>query len=398
MGKVTFIHPDLGIGGAERAVIDAALALKSRGHQVEFITAHHDPSHCFQETKDGILKVTVVGDWLPRRILGRCYALCAYIRMVFAALYFLLFGSKCDVLFVDQISACIPILKLSSSRIIFYCHFPDMLLTQRKGVWKKLYRAPIDYVEEKTTGMADCILVNSKFTAGVFHETFSSLHHVQPEVLYPIPDFSGFDKPVEPPGKDLIPTEAKICFLSINRYERKKNLNLAIHALDKLLQLQPDADVHLIMAGGYDSRVVENVEHFSELTLLIQQRKLEGKVTLLRSCSDSQKLTLLKHCSCLIYTPEREHFGIVPIEAMYMKCPVIAMRSGGPLETVSDGETGYLCSSDPTDVANAMLRFVKDPNLSNSFGEAGRLRVTTMFSFLSFTEKLDSIVLRLLAE
>lgn len=164
MGKVTFIHPDLGIGGAERAVIDAALALKSRGHQVEFITAHHDPSHCFEETKDGTLKVTVVGDWLPRRILGRCYALCAYIRMVFAAVYYLLFGSKCDVLFVDQISACIPILKLSPSRIIFYCHFPDMLLTQRKSVWKKLYRAPIDYVEEKTTGMADCILVNSKFT------------------------------------------------------------------------------------------------------------------------------------------------------------------------------------------------------------------------------------------
>ena len=57
MVKVAFLHPDLGIGGAERAVLDAGLALKSKGHSVEFFTAHHDPKHCFQETKDGTFQV-----------------------------------------------------------------------------------------------------------------------------------------------------------------------------------------------------------------------------------------------------------------------------------------------------------------------------------------------------
>ena len=42
MVRVAFLHPDLGIGGAERLVVDAALALKSRGHEVTFVTAHHD--------------------------------------------------------------------------------------------------------------------------------------------------------------------------------------------------------------------------------------------------------------------------------------------------------------------------------------------------------------------
>lgn len=396
MGKVTFIHPDLGIGGAERAVIDAALALKSRGHEVEFITAHHDKSHCFQETKDGTLKVTVVGDWLPRKVLGRFYALCAYIRMIFAAIYFVVFGSKADVLFVDQISACIPVLKLSSAKIIFYCHFPDMLLTQRKSLGKKIYRAPIDFIEQKTTGMADCVLVNSKFTAKVFHQTFKHLSHVQPEVLYPIPNFSSFDMPADPPTADLIPTQARIVYLSINRYERKKNLQLAVYALDRLLQLKPNADVHLIMAGGYDSRVDENVEHFKELESMVKKLGLEGKVTLIRSFSDNQKRTLLSYSSCLIYTPENEHFGIVPIEAMYMKCPVIAMRSGGPLETIADGDTGFLCDSDPEDVAQKMLKFVEDGNLSKLLGEAGKERVKKMFSFASFTEKLDSTVHKLI--
>lgn len=80
--KVTFLHPDLGIGGAERLVVDAALALKKKGHDVNFVTSHHDPNHCFAETKDGSLPVTVVADWFPRHIFGRFFALCAYIRMV----------------------------------------------------------------------------------------------------------------------------------------------------------------------------------------------------------------------------------------------------------------------------------------------------------------------------
>ena len=166
MVRVVFLHPDLGIGGAERAVIDAALALKSRGHSVHFVTAHHDPSHCFQETRDGTLHITSAGDWLPRSIFGKCYALCAYIRMIYAAFYLVfLSGILCDVVFCDQISACVPILKLfSSAKILFYCHFPDMLLTQRRTFLKRLYRGPIDWLEEKTTGMADTILVNSKFT------------------------------------------------------------------------------------------------------------------------------------------------------------------------------------------------------------------------------------------
>ena len=170
MGKIVFLHPDLGIGGAERAVIDAALALKSRGHKVEFVTAHHEESHCFQETRDGTLKVTSVGDWLPRNIFGKCYALCAYIRMIYAAIYLAFFsGIEYDVIFCDQISACIPFLKFSGKKILFYCHFPDMLLTQRQSILKHIYRAPIDFIEEKTTGMANCILVNSNFTGNLFH-------------------------------------------------------------------------------------------------------------------------------------------------------------------------------------------------------------------------------------
>ena len=52
---IVFFHPDLGIGGAERLVIDAAVGLQNRGHKVTIFTSHCDPKHCFPEASDGML-------------------------------------------------------------------------------------------------------------------------------------------------------------------------------------------------------------------------------------------------------------------------------------------------------------------------------------------------------
>lgn len=46
----------------------------------------------------------------------------------------------------------------------------------------------------------------------------------------------------------------------------------------------------------------------------------------------------------MIYTPENEHFGIVPLEAMLAGIPVLVTNTGGPLETIYDGRIGWLRS------------------------------------------------------
>jgi len=51
--RVVFIHPDLGIGGAERLIIDAAVGLQSLGSKVTIFTSHCDHTHCFPEARDG---------------------------------------------------------------------------------------------------------------------------------------------------------------------------------------------------------------------------------------------------------------------------------------------------------------------------------------------------------
>ncbi|XP_034084069.1 alpha-1,3/1,6-mannosyltransferase ALG2 [Gymnodraco acuticeps] len=403
MARVVFLHPDLGIGGAERLVVDAAVALKSKGCSVQIWTAHYDPTHCFSETLDPDLPVVCVGDWLPTNVFGYLHALCAYLRMIFVALYLVfLSGVEYDVIFCDQVSVCIPVLRLSRHRkkVLFYCHFPDQLLTQRKSALKKLYRAPIDWMEERTTGMADMILVNSKFTAGIFSETFSGLRGVQTDVLYPSLNTSTFDQQsTEARGLEgLLPEGTSCMFLSLNRYERKKNLGLALEALSALRSLLPAgqrAGVHLVVAGGYDDRVTENVQHYTELKELAAQLHLEDCVTFLRSPSDSMKVALLRGSAAVLYTPSREHFGIVPVEAMYCCCPVIAVNSGGPLESVADGETGFLCEPLAEAFSKAMEKLVRGLQLRRDMGHAGRRRVQEKFSLQAFSDQLYGYIVKL---
>jgi alpha-1,3/alpha-1,6-mannosyltransferase len=75
---------------------------------------------------------------------------------------------------------------------------------------------------------------------------------------------------------------------------------------------------------------------------LAKECKIEEKIVFLKSISNDQRLILLENTDVLLYTPENEHFGIVPVEAMHMKCIVMACNSGGPLESIEHGQTGFL--------------------------------------------------------
>eukprot|EP01038_Epipyxis_sp_PR26KG_P005331 gene5331-7398_t len=231
--KVSILHLDLGIGGAEQLIVTLAIQLQSLGHDVKIATTHHDINHCFAETKEqGVLgkSVIVIGDWLPRNIFNKATALCAIIRMFYLSLI-IATTSKPDLIIIDGVSASIPVLKFAGLKVIFYCHFPDQLLCVDRGsILKRLYRKVIDKLEEITTGCADEILVNSCFTRKVFIDTFRSLGRVyEPKVLYPIINEEAADAIITD-EQDLISycNGRDIVFVSLNRYERKKNIQLAI--------------------------------------------------------------------------------------------------------------------------------------------------------------------------
>ena len=104
---------------------------------------------------------------------------------------------------------------------------------------------------------------------------------------------------------------------------------------------------------------------------------------------------LLKSARLLVYTPSNEHFGIVPLEAMLAGVPVLAANTGGPLETVVDGKTGWLCSPDKveswTAVMDKVLHKLSQTELKK-IGSAGTERVKKEFSDVKMAERLDTII------
>ena len=123
---------------------------------------------------------------MPRSFLGKFFVICAIMRNFWTGLRLVLSREKFDVIFVDQISHNIPLLRFAGGRpkILFYCHFPDLLLTERKSFIKKWYRWFIDIAEIYTTSMADGLLCNSKFTRGIMKKTFG-ISKEDVSVLYP---------------------------------------------------------------------------------------------------------------------------------------------------------------------------------------------------------------------
>lgn len=408
--KVAFIHPDLGIGGAERLVIDAALEFMDAGHEVVMYTGYHDVTRCFEETLDERGEragwVRVHGSWVPRHFFGIFHALLANMRCLWATCALLLHDPDCQVVVVDQVSSPIVLLRflMSNAAVLFYCHFPDLLLaTKASSPLRRLYRAPVNFLEEFSTGLAHGVVVNSRFTADVFAKTFASLYRkgAHPAVVYPAVAMATATSSRE---RQPATANAPVVFLSVNRFERKKNLELALRAFAKFREDREHLPSKLILAGGYDARLRECVEYRSKLEAEAKALRVFHDVEFRTSVSNDEKRFLLERCTCVLYTPSNEHFGIVPLEAMAWGKPVIACDSGGPKESVVNGVTGFLCDATPASFAAAMAKIAADSGDgdfgSKAFrmGVLARRRVEWKFSRKAFGDRMLGLMPGLLAE
>jgi alpha-1,3/alpha-1,6-mannosyltransferase len=326
--------------------------------------------------------------------------------MNYVAFKLVFFGPAFDVIFCDGVSACIPVLKFSNSKILFYCHFPDQLLIRKSSFIRNLYRKPWNVLENVTTVMADKVMVNSGFTKNVYKRIFGDSH--EPEIVYPCVNVKNVDKLIA--SSSLPIPKNKTVFLSLNRYDPSKKVEVAIDAFALLCRDSPEklGQLQLVIAGGYDPEVNQNVVYLQELQNRAKSHNLSYSllpsgqtinswkptdIVFITDVSEVNKIQLMRSSLALLYTPAGEHFGIVPVEAMVAECPVIAVASGGLLESVTTSEeVGLLCPQEAEEFAKAMSRLVRTPSLAKTMGKNGRRRAIDHFSFETFSETLDYIV------
>jgi alpha-1,3/alpha-1,6-mannosyltransferase len=376
--RVAFLHPELGLGGAERLVTDAAAALVARGHQVAVFTSRWDPARGFPAA--AALDVRVHGRRLPAHVFQRLRAPAAIARMAVLALAAT--REPWDAIVTDLVAHVLPLVRRrSAARRVFYCHFPDRLLAPARPALAG-YRAAIDALEAHGLAAADRVLVNSRFTARRLREAYPRLATLDPEVLHP-----GVD-PV--PAGDAPEAATEPLLLAVGRFDPAKNLGLAVDTLAALRARLPGAPLRLVVAGGYDARLVEQRRTLAALGEQAARAGLADRVTLAPSAPDTALRDLLSRALCVLYTPVEEHFGYVPLEAMAAGRPVVAAAGGGPAETVVDGETGFLRPPAAEPFADAVARLLADRALAARMGAAGRAHVARHFSRDEFGRRFEA--------
>ncbi len=111
--------------------------------------------------------------------------------------------------------------------------------------------------------------------------------------------------------------------------------------------------------------------------------------------SKAEAIQLYSHCAVFCCPSVYEPFGIINLEAMACKAPVVASAVGGILEVVVEGETGHLVhfAPDPAtgfpvdseqfakDLARPITDLLADPERARKMGLAGRKRVEEKFAW-----------------
>jgi glycosyltransferase involved in cell wall biosynthesis len=151
--------------------------------------------------------------------------------------------------------------------------------------------------------------------------------------------------------------------VSVARLEPEKSVATLVAAMKSVVAAEPA--VVCVIAGNGSQKAA--------LLRQICDNGLEASVRLAGFRRDA--LALMNAGDIFVLPSPSEPFGLVLIEAMSLAKPVIATRSGGPLEIVVEGKTGLLVPpEDAAEMGRAILTLVRDEDLRQRMGAAGRKR------------------------
>ena len=191
--------------------------------------------------------------------------------------------------------------------------------------------------------------------------------------------------------------------LFVGRITRQKGVT---HLVDAIAYLPPDTQV-VLCAGAPDTPEIA-----AEMRAKIDRAKTDHPhiIWIEKMLTKPEAIQLYSHAAVFCCPSVYEPFGIINLEAMACRAPVVASATGGILEVVVDGETGYLVpfEQDPVtsfplqpekfsrDLAAKITELLGDPARAKRFGEAGRKRVEQTFSWTAIATQTIELYKELL--
>jgi glycosyltransferase involved in cell wall biosynthesis len=160
----------------------------------------------------------------------------------------------------------------------------------------------------------------------------------------------------------LLGTEARELgdyILFPSRLEGLKRQTLVVEAMK-----HARSDVRLVLVGSGPDEPALRRE--------ISKAGLSSRVSIEVAVPDERLVDLYDNALGVYYGPYDEDYGYVTLEGMAARRPVVTLTdAGGPLEFVSDGETGLVVHPEPAEIGAAFDRLFKDRALAKRLGDAG---------------------------
>ncbi len=179
----------------------------------------------------------------------------------------------------------------------------------------------------------------------------------------------------------------------VGRLIAVKGVDCLIRAMPQVLADVPNAKLVIVGMG--------NLYQYLEDT--VSQLNLQDKVIFRNEfISEEERILSIAASDVCVFPSHYEPFGIVSLEAMAMKKPVVvgAMGTSGFKEQVIEAGTdqcGYLIDpNDPNDIANAVTTILQDPDRAKKMGENARKRVLAEFTWDHVAENTISVYERFL--
>ncbi len=175
--------------------------------------------------------------------------------------------------------------------------------------------------------------------------------------------------------------------LCLSRIDTNKGHDFLLHAFDRVRAHLPD--VHLVIAGGSPEPEERELGVLSMMKEIIDEREMQDIVHHIPGHVERQRLVSYYRRADLFALPSLfEPFGMTALEAMACATPVVASRLGGIRDVIDSGENGFLVDpSNAKEFAHAMIRLLRDPQLAERLGRAGRETVRQRFSWEAIAER-----------
>ena len=253
---------------------------------------------------------------------------------------------------------------------------------------------------------ADAVIAVSQGTKVDIQKAYPDVDPAKIHVIYNGIDLAEYQKTNDSKALTDYGVDPAVPYvLFVGRITRQKGVT---HLVDAIRYLPAETQV-VLCAGAPDTPEIA-----TELREKVDAaRKDHPRIVWIEKMVTKQEtIQLYSHARVFCCPSVYEPFGIINLEAMACRAPVVASATGGIKEVVVDDKTGYLVpfDQDPVtsfprdpekfarDLAARINMLLQDEQKCRQFGDAGRRRVEEIFSWTAIAHQTIDMYQRLIEQ